>query len=54
MEPNVKLSHPERGYGFGVVISWQWDIRSTQAAERLGVGCSALLGPRAICYPEQS
>ncbi len=43
LSPNVKLSHPERAFVFDYV-RLEVVIRATQAAKRLGVGCSALLG----------
>ena len=42
--PNVKLSHPERGYEFGVAHCCRTGVRATLAAKRVRVGCSALFG----------
>ncbi len=42
MEPNVKLSHPERATEH-VRCELPSARSSTPAAKRLGVGCSALL-----------
>ncbi len=41
--PNVKLSHPERGYEFGVAYCCRTGVRATLAAKRVRVGCSAWL-----------
>ena len=47
-QANVKLSHPERVSKLLVVIILQSGRPPTPRAKRLGVDCSALLGPARV------